>query len=255
MNLARQIFGDLKNSTALLLGAGETIELAARHLAANGLGRMVVANRTVDNARRLALQHGGYAIGLNEIGLHLAEADIVISSTGSPDAVVTRAAADTAIRTRRHRPMFIVDIAVPRDVEPAVGDLEDVFLYTIDDLQAVVAQNQRHRQAAADEAEQIIERQVGEFMGWLETRTVSDHIRALRTHAEVQRDAMLEKAKRRLQAGDQPEEVLHFLANTLTNKFMHSPTTALRDAARRGEGELVEQARRLFGLDDKNGTT
>ena len=255
VNLARQIFGDLKNSTALLLGAGETIELAARHLAANGLGRMVVANRTVDNARRLALQHGGYAIGLNEIGLHLAEADIVISSTGSPDAVVTRAAADTAIRTRRHRPMFIVDIAVPRDVEPAVGDLEDVFLYTIDDLQAVVAQNQRHRQAAADEAEQIIERQVGEFMGWLETRTVSDHIRALRTHAEVQRDAMLEKAKRRLQAGDQPEEVLHFLANTLTNKFMHSPTTALRDAARRGEGELVEQARRLFGLDDKNGTT
>jgi glutamyl-tRNA reductase len=252
VNLARQVFGDLGQSTALLLGAGETMELAARHLAANGLNRMIVANRTVDNARRLALPYGGFAIGLDELGHHLAEADIVIASTGAPSAIVDEAMVRTALGGRRRRPMLMVDIAVPQDIEPSVGDLEDVFLYNIDDLQAVVAEGQRNREAAAEEAMEIIDVQVDQFMGWLEARATTNYIREIRNQAESQRDELLNKALKRLAAGEDPEKLLGFVANTLTNKLMHKPTSVIRDAASRSDTQLVEHARRLFGVEDKS---
>ena len=247
--LARQILGDLSTHTALLIGAGETIELAARHLAGNGLGRMVIANRTLENAHRLASEFGGYAIELAEIPAHLAEADIVVASTGSPDTVLEVADARRAMQARRRRPVFMVDIAVPRDIDPAVGTLEDVYLYTVDDLHEVIEENLRSREDAARQAEEIIDQHVGRFMGWLGTREVRATIQAFRGGAEETRDDVIEKARRRLAAGAPPDEVMHYLAHTLTNKLLHAPTVQIRRAGAGARHELVAAARTLYGLD------
>ncbi len=249
VSLARQIFGDLDEQTALLIGAGETIELAARHLHANGLGRMIVANRTIENAQRLAGEFAGYAIGLDAIPAHLAEADIVIASTGSPSAIVTRPEVEAAIAARKHRPIFMVDIAVPQDIEPAVGELEDVYLYSIDDLEELIEENRRSRREAAAEAERIIDAEVHEFMGWLGTHRVGDTIRELRSRAEETRDEVLARARRMLAAGDDPEHALEVLAHNLTNKLLHAPTVEIRAAGASGRSDLLETARRLFRLD------
>lgn len=246
--LARQILGDLSAHTALLIGAGETIELAARHLAGNSLGRMVIANRTLENAHRLASLFDGYAIELDEIPAHLAEADIVITSTGSPDAVLGVDEVRRAMRARRHRPVFMVDIAVPLDIDPSVGTLEDVYLYTVDDLHDVIEDNLRSREEAARQAEEIIEQNVGRFMGWLGTREVLATIRAFRGGVELSRDDVLEKARRRLAAGTPPEEVMEFLAHTLTNKILHAPTVQLRRAGANARHDLIAAARTLYDL-------
>jgi len=250
VSLARQIFSSFEEQTALFLGAGETIELAARHLHANGLGRMIVANRTLANAQRLADEFDGYAIGLDNISAHLAEADIVIASTGSPEPILDRDTVAAAIDARKRRPIFMVDIAVPQDIDPAVGELPDVYLYSIDDLQEIIAENRRSRQEAADEAESIIETEVHEFMGWLGTRRVIDTIRALRRHSEETRDEVLARAKRMVSAGDDPAHALEYLAQTLTNKLLHSPTAQVRAAGASGHHEVVEAARALFPIDD-----
>jgi len=250
VSLARQIFGDLGGSTALLLGAGETVELAARHLASQGLGRLIVANRTVENARRLAVQHNGYAIGLGELEAHLDEADILIASTGASVAIVDAGMAERAIARRKRRPVLMVDIAVPQDIDPAVGTLQDVYLYNIDDLQEVAAEGQRSRAAAAEEAMEIIDAQVDQFMAWLDARAANDSIRALRGQAETHRDMLLEKGLRRLAAGDDPGQVLGQLANALTNKLIHQPTKSIREAAGRKDLELLVAARKLFEFED-----
>jgi glutamyl-tRNA reductase len=246
--LARQILGDLSTHTALLIGAGETIELAARHLSGNSLGRMVIANRTLENAHRLASEFGGYAIELGEIARHLAEADIVIASTGSPDAILGVDDVRQAMKARRRRPVFMVDIAVPLDIDPAVGVLDDVYLYTVDDLHDVIEENRRSREDAARQAEEIIDQQVGRFMGWLGTREVGATIRAVRGGAAQTRDQVLEVARRRLAAGHAPEEVMHYLANALTNKLLHVPTVQIRRAGAGARHELVAAARTLYGL-------
>jgi glutamyl-tRNA reductase len=251
--LARQILGDLSRHTALLIGAGETIELAARHLSSNGLGRMVIANRTLENAHRLATEFGGYAIELSEITRHLAEADIVIASTGSPQAILGVDDVRQAMQTRKRRPVFMVDIAVPLDIEPAVGALEDVYLYTVDDLHEVIEENRRSRQEAARQAEEIIDQHVGRFMGWLGTREVRAIIRDFRGGAEHTRDEMLEQARRRLAAGHKPEDVMQFLAHTLTNKLLHAPTVQIRRAGAGARHELVAAARTLYDLESSPG--
>jgi glutamyl-tRNA reductase len=247
--LARQILGDLSAHTALLIGAGETIELAARHLAGNGLGRMVIANRTLENAHRLATEFGGYAIELDEIPAHLAEADIVIASTGSPDTVLRADDAHRAMQTRKRRPVFMVDIAVPLDIDPAVGTVEDVYLYTVDDLHDVIEENLRSREDAARQAEEIIDQHVGRFMGWLGTREVHSTIRGVRGGAESARDDVLDKARRRLAAGVPPDEVMQYLAHTLTNKLLHVPTVQIRRAGAGARHELITAARTLYELD------
>jgi len=249
VSLARQIFGDLGKHTALLIGAGETIELATRHLHEHSLGRMIIANRTLERAHNLAAEFDGFAIGLDEIPAHLAEADIVISSTASQQPILRQGEVREALHKRKHRPILMVDIAVPRDIEPQVGELDDIYLYSVDDLQEVIADNLRSRQEAASQAEEIIEVQAAHFIGWLKSLDAVNTISAIRGQAESYRQEVLDKARRQLSQGKDPEQVLEFLANTLTNKLLHAPSSQLRQAGFDGRPDIIEVARTLFDLD------
>ncbi len=250
VTLARQIFSDLKRQTVLLVGAGETVELVARHLKEQGIGHMIVANRSVERAQGLADDFGAEAISLPELPERLAEADIVISSTASPLPILGKGAVERALKLRRHRPMFLVDLAVPRDIEAEVAELDDAYLYTVDDLRQVVEENMQSRRAAAREAEKIIAAQVHDFMRWLHSLEAVPTIRALRSRTEALRDAELARARRALARGADPERVMADLARSLTNKLTHAPTAALREATRDRDRRLLEAARRLFRLDD-----
>lgn len=253
VSLARQIFTELSEQTALLIGAGETVELAARHLNQHGLGHMIVANRTVQAAHDLAEQFDGFAIGLTEIQNHLADADIVISSTASPLPVLGKGAVERALKRRKHRPIFMVDIAVPRDIEPEVSELSDIYLYTVDDLREVIQEGVQSRRDAAAKADELIAFQVDEFMSWLRSLDAVHLIQDYRKHGEEVRDRVLIKAKRQLLAGRPPEEVLEFLANTLTNKLLHTPSAQLLEAGREGQRDLLDAANALFKLGKKRG--
>jgi len=248
VSLARQIFADLSEQTAMLIGAGETIELAARHLVQNGVGRLIVANRTIARAQDLAGQFDAYAIGLTEIPAHLPEADIVIASTASPVPILGKGTVESALKRRRHRPIFMVDIAVPRDIEAEVADLEDVYLYTVDDLDEVIQGNLRSRQEAAEQAKEIITFQVDEFLAWMRSLDAVGLIQDYRRQAGLIRDEVLAKAQRMLESGRPPEEALNFLAQTLTNKLLHTPSSQLREAGSNGQHELLEAANALFKL-------
>jgi len=253
VSLAKQIFSDLTEQTALLIGAGETIELAARHLHQQGIGRIIVANRTMERAHSLANQFHGYAIALTELPAHLAEADIVISSTASPLPVLGKGTVESALKKRKHQPMFMVDIAVPRDIEAEIADLKDVYLYTVDDLKEVVAENMRSRQEAAEQAGEIIELHTEEFMGWLRSLDAAGMVQDYRRQAEKMRNEVLKRALRQLRKGTPPEEVLNFLAHTLTNKLLHTPSTQIRQAGFEGQMELLEAANTLFQIQDSDG--
>lgn len=253
VRLARQVFSGFDSLTVLLIGAGETIELAARHLHEQGVRRMVIANRTVSRARELAEQFSAYAIGLDEIPAHLGEADIVIASTGSPEPILHKRDVQAAFRGRKHRPLLIVDIAVPRDVAADVAGMEDVYLFTIDDLHKVVEENLQSRRVAAQEAELIIQSQVARFNEQLRGLEAVPAIRALRDHAAAIRDQTLEQARQRLAQGEPPEQVLRFLADTLSNRLMHAPTAQLRQAAHEGREQLIRDIHALFGVDGKDG--
>jgi glutamyl-tRNA reductase len=251
VRLAEQVFTDLKQACVLLIGAGDTIELAARHLVDKQVSRLIVANRTLENAQELATRYGGYAIALADLPQHLAEADIVISSTAARQPVVTRPMVERAVAARRRKPMFMVDIAVPRDIDPAVASLEDFYLYAIDDLQQVIDGNRRSREAAAREAETIIDLQVDHYMAWRRALTLRNPAIDLRQHAERYRDEVLVKAQAMLARGKSPDEALAFLANTLTNKLLHHPSARLREAALNGDLDLLHAAGRLYGPTDE----
>jgi glutamyl-tRNA reductase len=212
------------------------------------VGRLIVANRTVENALRLASELGGYAIGLADLAKHLAEADIVISSTGSPTPILSRDTVEQAVRARRHRPVFMVDIAVPRDIDPEVGTLEDVYLYTVDDLESVIEENRRYRRQAAEQAEEIIDTEVSHFMGWLHAQEAVPAICQYRSAAEGVRDEVLAKTRRMLARGADPEQAMQYLARTLTNKLAHGPSTQLRRAGYQGRQDLLEAGREILGL-------
>jgi glutamyl-tRNA reductase len=246
VRLAERVFADLGQACVLLIGAGETIELAARHLTEARARRLIVANRTLENAQTLAGRFGGYAITLADLPKHLAEADIVISSTASREPVLDRDTVAAAIAQRRRKPMFLVDIAVPRDIDPEVASIEDVFLYTIDDLREVIDENLRGRREAARDAEAMIELSVEHFMGWWRALDLHNPVSGLRRNAEADRDEVLAKAQALLARGRPADEVLAFLANTLTNKLLHAPSANLRAAALRGDTELLRAAERLF---------
>ncbi len=251
VRLAERVFTNLSDACVLLIGAGETIELAARHLAEAKTRRLIVANRTLEHAQRLASEIGGFAIALEDLPLHLAEADIVISSTASREPIVDKELVANALDKRRRRPMFLVDIAVPRDIAPDVAELDDAYLYTIDDLKQVIDENLRSRQAAAREAETLIELQVQNTMDWWRALDLKNPLTALRGDAEAQRDEVLRKARAMLARGRTPDEALAFLASTLTNKLLHTPSANLRQAALRGDIELLQAASRLY--DGKSG--
>ncbi|MCU7803020.1 MAG: glutamyl-tRNA reductase [Candidatus Thiodiazotropha sp. (ex Lucinoma annulata)] len=248
VSLAKQIFSNLSEQTALLIGAGETIELAARHLNQHGVGRIIVANRTVEKAHALAAQFDGYAIALTELSSHLSEADIVISSTASPLPVLGKGTVESALKERKHRPIFMVDIAVPRDIEPEVSDLSDIYLYTVDDLDEVIQENMRSREEAAEQAEEIIDHYVGEYMGWLRSLDAVELIQDYRSYAEQLRDEVLQKALQQLAKGKPADEVIQFMARTLTNKLLHTPSAQMRQAGFNGQMELLEAANTLFQL-------
>jgi glutamyl-tRNA reductase len=246
VRLAERLFTDLSEACVLLLGAGETIELAARHLTESNVRRLIVANRTLENAHALAQRFSAYAIGLVDLPQHLAEADIVISSTASREPIISRSMIEDALAARRRRPMFFVDIAVPRDIDPEIAGLDDAYLYTIDDLKQVIDENLRSRRAAAIEAEAIIELQVEHFQAWRRALDLRNPLPALRRAAESQRDAVLEKARHLLASGRTPDQALEFLAQTLTNKLLHAPSANLRAAAQRGDADLLRAAEQLF---------
>ena len=253
VTLAHRIFGDFGVRTALLVGAGETVELCARHLASGRIGRMVIANRTLEHARRIATALGAYAISLDEVPLHLGEADIVISSTGAREPIITVEQTRAAVRRRRRRPMFMADLAVPHDIERGAGDLPDVYLYTVDDLADVIEEGRQRRVAAAGVAEGIIDQQVGEFMAWMRGRRVSSLIVRVRESAAAAKDDVLDKARRRLESGEPADEVIEYVARTLTNKLLHAPSTGIREAGARDRGDIVEAARLLFGVTEEDG--
>lgn len=244
--MARTVFERFEQHTALLVGAGETIALAARHLHAHGLRRIIVANRSLARAQELAAEFNGFAIELDAIATHLAEADIVISSTASPVPVIGIDAVRAALRARKRRPIFMVDIAVPRDIEPEVAKLEDVYLFTIDDLQHVVSENMESRREAARDATQMIASEIAQFEQQLKTLDAVPTIRQLRDEADILRAQTTQQARRMLATGRDPIEVVEFLATTLTNRLLHGPSQRLRDAAENGEVELLEAAKALF---------
>jgi glutamyl-tRNA reductase len=253
VRLAQQVFARLDQATVLLVGAGETIELAARHLLDAKARRILVANRTLAHAQQLAHRFGGVALPLEDLDRHLAEADIVICATASRDPVITKSAIERAIRARRHAPMFLLDLAVPRDIEADTASLDDVYLYTVDDLEQVIGENRRSRQQAAGEAETLIDLQVEQFMAWWRGSTRQDTLKNLRVRSEATRDEMLLRAKEQLAAGRDPHAVLDHLAHGLTNKLLHAPTAGLRRAAHEGDAQLLEAAARLF--DGPGGTS
>ncbi len=250
VSLAKQIFSDMGEHTALLIGAGETVELAARHLHANGIGRIIIANRTIEKAHAVAEEFGGYAIALGEIPNHLAEADIVISSTASQLPILGKGAVESAIKQRKRRPMLMVDIAVPRDIEPEVGALDDIYLYTVDDLQEIIEEGLKSRQEAAKQAEEIIDTQVTHFMGWVRSLDAVSTISQYRQQAQALRERELAKALAKLNQGAPAEQVLEKLAHTLTNKLIHAPSTQLSQAGRDGRLDVLDAARELFELKD-----
>jgi glutamyl-tRNA reductase len=246
VRLAQGTFARPEDSSVLLIGAGETIELVARHLAQAQVKRLLIANRTLGHAQALASRHGGVALPLAEIDRHLGSVDIVFSATASREPVLQRAQVASALAQRRHRPMLLLDLAVPRDIAADVGTLKDVFLYTVDDLERVVEDNRRSRREAAEAAEAIVELQVSRFVDTLAATGRTAPLKRLRAHGELARADVLAKARQQLASGLDPDAALEFLAHTLTNRLLHAPTIALREAAMTGDGELARAAEKLF---------
>jgi glutamyl-tRNA reductase len=242
VRLARRIFEDLRETRVLFVGAGEMIELAATHFAAQHPKQIVVANRTTERAQKLAQRYNAQTMRLAELPDRLDQFDVVVSCTASSLPIIGLGMVERATRARRRRPMFMVDLAVPRDVEAEVSRLDDVFLYTIDDLGRQVAAGQENRRSAVAQAEAIIETRVDAFMQWLSARQAVPAIRSLHDRAEQIRRTELERARRALAAGDDPGQVLEALAHGLTGKFLHGPTTLLQGPA--------EQRARLLPLLD-----
>jgi glutamyl-tRNA reductase len=250
VDLSSRIFTDLAQTKALLIGAGETIELVARHLADSGLQRIVVANRTLGRARELAEQFGAEAVLLAEVPDQLEHADIVITSTASQLPILGKGAVERALKLRKHRPILMVDIAVPRDIEPQVGELKDVYLYSIDDLREIVDENRLTRKEEAGKADEIVAAGVAEFGRATRALQAVDSVKALRSRAESFRAAELERALRGLAKGDAPEQVLEALSRGLTNKLIHSPSAEMKRASAEGREDLLEAARLLLGLNE-----
>jgi len=249
VNLASQFFSGFKKHTALLVGAGVTIELVAKHLHKREIGRLFVANRSVERARALAGQFGGFALPLSEIEGTLPEADILITSTAATEPVVTLEQVKAAIKVRKRKPIFAVDIAVPRDIEASVGDLSDVYLYTIDDLDKVILEGQGNRQAAAVEANRLLDEEISRYASIERSKQVVPVIAAMRENSELLCRDVNAQARRRLARGESPEDTVEYATAALMKKLLHKPSVTLRKAGERSDQDLIDAARRLFGLD------
>ena len=248
VHLSERIFESISEQQVLFIGAGEMIELCAAHFAGGKPRRLTVANRTPERGQAVAERFGGDAMRLDELPDRLHQYDIVVSCTASPLPILGKGLVERALKARRHRPMVMVDLALPRDIEAEVSRLDDVFLYTLDDLAQVVESGMESRQAAVVEAEAIIDTRVDNFLHWMETRDVVPTIRALRDHADRMRRHELERAVKALAKGDDPLRVLEALSHGLTNKFMHGPTHALNQSEGSLRAELSDLVSRLYQL-------
>lgn len=253
VKLAQRIFGDLSQQRVLFIGAGEMIELCADHFAAQHPKKITVANRTLERGEQLAEKIRGQglnvqAILLNDLPERFHEFDVVITSTASQLPIVGLGMVERAVKTRKHRPVFMVDLAVPRDIEPEVAKLDDVFLYTVDDLAQVVTEGLGNRQEAAVNAEVIVNARVEHFMQWLKQREAVPTIKALRDQIDLVRKAELEKALKLVQKGESPEKALEALSNALTNKFLHGPSHALNNTHGDAHAHMEHLVKQLFQL-------
>jgi glutamyl-tRNA reductase len=248
VDVARRIFTNLGDCNALLVGAGETIELVARHLIEAGVSNIVIANRTLGRARDLAQQFGADAVLLAEIPDHLPRADIVITSTASQLPIIGKGTIEAALRARRHRPVLMVDIAVPRDIEPQVGELRDVYLYSVDDLREIVDTNLRARQSEVRKADEIISLGIASVGEERRTLAAVDLVKQYRQSAEELRQRELDRALAAIARGDDPQQVVAQLARAITNKLIHAPTAGLKKASAEGRHDILGHAVRLLGL-------
>ena len=248
VKLAERIFPSISEQSILFIGAGEMIELNAVHFAAREPKRITVANRTLERAQTLTRRIGGNAITLAELPEQLSHHDIIVTCTASPLPILGKGMVERALKARKHRPMFIVDLAVPRDVEEEVAELDDVFLYSVDDIAEVVKEGVDARQSAVKEAEVIIDSSVSEFLHWMDSREVVPTIRALRDHAERNRRHEVEKALKLLAKGDDPQKVLEAMSSGLTNKFLHAPTHALNQVQGNDREKFLDVIHRLYHL-------
>ena len=250
VRMAQHIFADMRHSRALLIGAGETIELVARHLRQAGVEHIILANRTLARGQNLAREVHAEAVLLEDIPVVLPDADIVISSTASPLPILGKGMVEKALKRRRHKPMFMVDIAVPRDIEPEVGSLADVYLYSVDDLRGIIEENVRSREDAAQQANELISAGVEHYMRELKALDAVSTLTDVRNYVESVRDEQLEKALKQIQNGGDPEKILRTFAHTFGNKMLHKPMTALRRAGAEGRREVLDWSRELFDLDN-----
>jgi glutamyl-tRNA reductase len=246
VKLAARLFPSLKDQRVLFIGAGEMIELCATHFAAQAPARLTVANRTLERAERLAHRFNGHAIELRTLAEHLHEHDVIVTCTASSLPILGKGLVERALRARRRRPIFMVDLGVPRDIEQEAGELDDVFLYTVDDLADIVSSNLDARRSAVEQAEAIIDTQVGQFMHWMQVRSSVPLIRSLRERAEEARLHELERARRLLARGEDPARVLDALSHGLANKLLHPPTQALNEASDDERQALAETLARLY---------
>ena len=251
VRLAQNIFGDFSELKVLFIGAGEMIDLAAAHFVAQQPKTVVVANRTIERGEQLAERLNGTAITLAELPEHIAAFDIIITSTASTLPILGKGLMERAIRARRHRPVFMVDLAVPRDIEPEVGELKDVFLYTVDDLGQIIEAGLDKRRQAVLDAEAIIELRLAEFAAWWDSRAAVPTIRQMRDYAEQYRNLELARAHALLSRGEDPAKVLERFSRSLLNKFLHHPTVALNQAAPEERQELTRLLNRLYKLPEQ----
>jgi glutamyl-tRNA reductase len=249
VRLSERIYPSIAEQKILFIGAGEMIELCATHFAARSPRAISFANRTTERAAQLAGRFGAATISLNDLSQQLSSFDIVVSCTASPLPILGKGMIERCIKARRHRPMLMIDLAVPRDIEAEAADLDDVFLYTVDDLGGIVREGMDVRRAAVDQAEAIIRSGVGAFMHWLETREAVPTIRALREQAEQMRRNEMARAVAAIERGDDPKAVLEQFSRALTNKFLHAPTSAVKQVEAERRAELVNALARLHGID------
>ena len=252
VDLARKIFENLETHTVMLVGTGEMAELAAKHLMSYGVKTIYVASRTYERAASLAKTLNGSALGFDKFKEELHRADIVISSTAAPKFIISKDMVEHAIHQRKNRPMFFIDIAVPRDIAPEVNDLENVFLYDIDDLQAVVNANMIERQREAELAAEIIRTEVDKFHGWMDSLDAVPTIIELRKRAEHTRRQEIEKTLKKMpHLSEEDENNIQQMSISIINKLLHKPTVNLKDKTRSSEGQAYLKAiRDLFHLDD-----
>ncbi|RJE78337.1 glutamyl-tRNA reductase [Pseudoalteromonas sp. MSK9-3] len=251
VNLAKHIYGQLDKTRVLLIGAGETIELVAKHLYQHHPKSITVANRTIERAQGLAEDIEGEVISLAQLPNELHKSDIVISSTASTLPIIGKGVVEQALKQRRHKPMLLIDIAVPRDIESQVGELDAAYLYSVDDLQTIVSENMASREQAARQAQKIIEEKTREFIQWQRSLQSVDVIREYRKNAQDVKNELVEKALNQLQSGKSSEKVLLELANKLTNRLTHAPTRAIQEAAKQGDIEQLAQLKHTLGIEQE----